>query len=50
MTIKEYFDFPIWALLYIWKGIENAKGEFSIEPWYALVKIAPSVYESVQVY
>ena len=26
------------------------KGEFSIEPWYALVKIAPSVYQSVQVY
>ena len=26
------------------------KGEFSTEPWYALVKIDPSVYESVQVY
>ena len=28
----------------------NTKGEFPIEPWYALVKIAPSVYKSVQVY
>ena len=30
--------------------LKITKGEFSIEPWYALVKIAPSVYESVQVY
>ena len=28
----------------------TTKGEFSIEPRYALVKIAPSVYKSVQVY
>ena len=26
------------------------KGKFSIEPWYGLEKIAPSVYESMQIY
>ena len=30
--------------------ITTIKGEFPIELWYALVKIAPSVYKSVQVY
>ena len=29
---------------------QMTKGEFSIELWYALVKIAPSVYESVRVF
>ena len=31
-------------------NVEKDKGEFSIEPWYGLVKIVPSVYKSVQVY
>ena len=25
----------------------STKGEFSIEPWYGLVKIAPSVYNKI---